>query len=54
MWLRIPTFSKNDLNFSGPIFCAILTDPTFPDLINICSAVRSDGILLSYSLIGKP
>ena len=26
----------------------------FPDLIKICSAVKLDGILLSYSLIGKP
>ena len=50
-------FSSYDsayLNFLGPIFCAILTDPILPDLIKICSAVRSDGILLSYSLIGKP
>jgi hypothetical protein len=50
----MPTFSKNDSNFSGPIFWAILTDPILPDLIKICSAVRSFGILLSYSLIGKP
>ena len=47
-------FSKKNLNFSTPIFCPILTDPILPDLIKICSAVKSEGILLSYSLIGNP
>ena len=32
----------------------ILTDPILPDLIKICSAVKFEGILLSYSLIGRP
>ena len=49
--LKIPIFSKKDLNFSIPNFCPILTEPMFPDLIKICSAVKSDGILLSYSFI---
>ena len=39
------------MNFSEPTFCAILTDPIFPDLTKICSAVKFDGILLSYSPI---
>ena len=30
---------------------AILTDPMLPDLISICSAVKLDGIVSSYSLI---
>ena len=49
--LKTPTFSKNNLNFSEPTFWAILTDPIFPDLTKICSAVKSDGISLSYSPI---
>ena len=44
-------FIKKDLNFSIPIFWPILTEPIFPDLIKIYSAVKSDGILLSYSPI---
>ena len=38
---KTPIFSKKDLNFSIPNFCAILTDPMFPDLIKISSAVKS-------------
>ena len=49
-----PSFFKYDLKFSTPNFCAILTDPMLPDLTNICSAVKFEGILLSYSLMGKP
>ena len=49
--LNIPTFFKKDLCFSGPTNWAILTEPILPDLIKICSAVRSEGILLSYSPI---
>ena len=49
--LKTPTFSKNNLNFSEPIFWAIFTDPIFPDLTKICSAVKFDGISLSYSPI---
>ena len=48
---NIPIFSKNNLKFSGPIFWAILTDPTFPYLIKICSAVKSEGISSLYSPI---
>ena len=51
---KIPIFFKNNLNFSIPIFWAILTDPILPDLIKISSAVKSDGISSSYSLIGLP
>ena len=47
-------FVKKFFSFSGPNFCAILTEPIFPDLIKICSAVRSDGIFLSYSPICLP
>ena len=47
-------FFKNSLNFSIPIDCPILTDPMLPDRINISSAVKSDGIFLSYSLIVFP
>ena len=47
--LRIPIFSKKAFNLIISNFCPILTDPMFPDLIKICSTVRSDGILLSYS-----
>ena len=32
--------SRKFLVFSIPIFWAILTDPIFPDLIKICSAVN--------------
>ena len=49
--LSKPKSFKNFLNFSCPTFCAILTDPILPDLIKICSAVKSDGILSSYSPI---
>ena len=51
IWFNTPISSKKDLNFSGPTFCAILTDPMFPDLTRICSAVKSEGISLSYSPI---
>ena len=34
-----------------PTDWAILTEPIFPDLIKICSAVNFDGIFSSYSLI---
>ncbi len=51
---KTPIFCKKFLNFSSPIFCPILTDPILPDLIKICSAVRSVGILSSYSPIGLP
>ena len=51
MSLNTPTFSKNNLNFSEPTFWAIFIDPIFPDLTKICSAVKSDGISLSYSPI---
>ena len=37
-----------------PTFSAILTEPIFPDLIKISSAVKSDGILSSYSDIEFP
>ena len=40
--------------FSIPIFCAILTDPIFPDLIKICSEVKLEGISMSYSDIFLP
>ena len=50
----MPSFDKNSLNFSSPTFCAILTDPMFPDLIKISSVVKFDDILLSYSLIENP
>ncbi len=49
-----PIFDKNNLNFSSPTFWPILTEPIFPDRIKICSAVKFEGILLSYSLIGNP
>ena len=42
------------LNFSMPNICAILTDPIFPDLIKISSAVKSVGISSSYSPMGLP
>ena len=51
---RIPILDKNNLNLSSPNFWAILTDPIFPDLIKICSAVKLEGILSLYSLIGNP
>ena len=51
---KTPSFDKNDLNFSSPIFWPILTEPIFPDRIKICSAVKFEGILLSYSLIINP
>ena len=41
----------NFLNFSSPTAWPILTEPILPDLISICSAVKLDGIFLSYSLI---
>ena len=44
---KTPIFSKKDLNLSIPTFCPILTEPIFPDLIKICSAVKSEEILLS-------
>ena len=37
-----------------PTFSAIRTEPIFPDLIKISSAVKSDGILSSYSDIELP
>ena len=40
---------KNVLCFSIPTFLAILIDPIFPDFTKICSTVKSDGILSSYS-----
>ena len=49
--LKTPIFSKNNFNLSISSFCPILTEPILPDLIKICSTVRSDGILLSYSEI---
>ena len=49
--LNTPTFFKKDLCFSDPTSWAILTEPILPDLIMICSAVKSEGILSSYSLI---
>ena len=57
IWLNTPIFSKNNLNLSFSSFstlCAILTEPIFPDLIKICSAVILGGISSSYSLIGNP
>ena len=51
---RTPIFDKNCLNFFSPTLWAILTEPILPDLIKICSAVKLEGILLSYSLIGNP
>ena len=57
IWLNTPIFSKNNLNLPFPNFstlCAIRTEPIFPDLIKISSAVMSDGISLLYSLIGNP
>ena len=51
---KTPIFFKNNLNLSIPSFCPILTEPIFPDLIKICSAVKSFGILSSYSPIGLP
>ena len=51
---KTPSFDKNKLNFFSPNCCAILTEPIFPERTKICSAVKSDGILLSYSRIGNP
>ena len=51
---KTPIFSKKIFSFSIPTFCPILTEPMFPDLINISSAVKSVGILSSYSPIGFP
>ena len=51
---KTPIFSKKSLSFSIPTFCPILTEPIFPDLIKICSVVKSEGILLSYSPIVLP
>ena len=51
---KTPIFFKKSLSFSIPTFCPILTEPIFPDLINICSAVKSDGILSSYSPMDLP
>ena len=50
----IPRLNKNLLNFSSPILCPILTEPIFPDLTKICSAVKFEGKLSSYSRIGNP
>ena len=47
-------FSRKSLKFSKPTFWAILIEPIFPDLINISSAVRLDGISKSYSEIDLP
>ena len=49
-----PILDKNDSNFFSPIFWAILTEPIFPDRINIWSAVKFVGISSSYSLILNP
>ena len=46
---KTPTFSKNNFNLLISSFWPILTEPILPDLIKICSTVRSDGIFLSYS-----
>ena len=51
---RTPILYKKDLNFSNPTNWPILTEPIFPDRIKICSAVKFEGILSSYSLIGNP
>ena len=51
---KTPMFSKKNLNLSMPTFCPILTEPIFPDLIKISSAVKSLGIFESYSPIGFP
>ena len=51
---KTPIFSKKSLNLSIPTFCPILTEPIFPDLIKISSAVKSVGISSSYSPIGLP
>ena len=48
---KTPILCKKNLSFSTPTFCPILTEPIFPDLIKISSAVKSDGILSSYSPI---
>ena len=50
-WFNIPIFTKKSSKLSIPTFWAIRTDPIFPDLIKICSAVKFEGILLSYSSI---
>ena len=42
---------KNFLYFSIPIAWPILTEPMLPERINISSAVKFEGIFLSYSLI---
>ena len=47
----MPILFKKDLYLSIPNFWAILTDPIFEDLIKICSAVKSEGSLSSYSVI---
>ena len=47
-------FSRKFLKFTKPTFWAILIEPIFPDLINISSAVRLDGISVSYSEIDLP
>ena len=51
---NIPIFSKNNLNFSIPNFCAIFIDPILDDLTKICYAVSFYGIFLSYSSIEYP
>ena len=51
---KTPIFSKKSLNLAIPTFCPILTEPIFPDLIKISSAVKSVGILSSYSPMGLP
>ena len=51
---KTPSFDKNNLNLSSPTFWPILTEPILPDRIKICSAVKSEGIFSSYSLIGNP
>ena len=54
IFFNIPSLDKNNLYLSSPTFCPILTEPIFPDLIRISSAVNWEGISLSYSLIGNP
>ena len=54
IFFKTPIVDKNDLNFSSPSFWPILTEPIFPERIKISSAVKFEGILLSYSLIGNP
>ena len=54
IWLIRSNLFIYSINFSNPNFWPIRTDPIFPDLIRISSAVKFEGIFKSYSLIVFP